>query len=180
MQTYTGEQFYPLDPEPDKIHIIDIAHALSMKCRYSGHCQEFYSVAEHSVIVSRYCKPENAMAGLMHDASEAYLPDVIRPIKPYLEGFKQIEDNLLQVIFKKYGIEYPFPKDIKTIDTRVCFTEGQTIMFDTDCWLLQAEPLDFQPMCFFPTVAELEFVERFNELNLGRNVSHETETKDPG
>ena len=164
MQTYTGEQLYPIDPDPKHINIVDISHSLSMQCRFNGHCNRFYSVAEHSVIVSRFCKPEYALAGLMHDAAEAYLSDVIRPIKPYLNGYQEIENRLLRMIFDKYDIGYPYPENVKDIDLRACFTEGQTLMFDAECWYDKAEPLDFVPECLCPDEAENAFWLRFNEL----------------
>ena len=61
MQTYTGRQFWPIDPRANEVHIEDIAHALSMMCRYNGHCRTFYSVAEHSVLVSQHVPPEHAL-----------------------------------------------------------------------------------------------------------------------
>ena len=76
LQTYTGIQFWPLDPRPEEIDIQDIAHALSLLCRFNGHCQRFYSVAEHSVHVSTILAPEFGLWGLLHDAAEAYLSDI--------------------------------------------------------------------------------------------------------
>src|SRR5271165_7548492 len=83
IQTYTGRVMYPLDPRPEEINIIDIAHALSNLCRFTGHVRTFYSVAEHSVRVSQHCDPKDALWGLLHDASEAYLADMSRPMKRY-------------------------------------------------------------------------------------------------
>src|ERR1017187_10636100 len=74
--TFSGIHFWPLLPNPADIRIEDIAHALSNQCRFAGHAREFYSVAEHSVRVSQLCPPEDALWGLLHDASEAYLTDV--------------------------------------------------------------------------------------------------------
>src|ERR1039457_118422 len=79
--TFSGLRFWPLDPNPEKILIDDIAHALAHQCRFGGHASRFYSVAEHSVHVSRLCPPEDALWGLLHDASEAYLVDLPRPLK---------------------------------------------------------------------------------------------------
>ena len=76
MQTYTGERFWPLDPRIEDIHIRDISMALGKLCRYGGHTIFFYSVAEHSVLVSEYVPEEYALWGLLHDASEAYLSDI--------------------------------------------------------------------------------------------------------
>src|ERR1019366_6268112 len=80
IRTYTGILFDFEEPEASPIRIEDIAHALSLLCRFAGHCKEFYSVAEHSVRVSYACPEEHALWGLMHDASEAYCVDVPRPL----------------------------------------------------------------------------------------------------
>ena len=80
MSTYTGKKFFPFDPRPEQICIEDIAHGLSMLCRFSGQCPYFYSVAEHSIYVV-HCLPDNLqLEGLLHDASEAYLADLPRPV----------------------------------------------------------------------------------------------------
>jgi hypothetical protein len=86
MQTQFGNQFWPLDPRPEDFDIKEIASALGKACRYAGHCFGFYSVAEHSVLVSQIVPPEFALTALMHDATEAYLVDIPRPLKPYLTG----------------------------------------------------------------------------------------------
>src|SRR5258708_302056 len=82
MQTYTGRAYWPADPRAEDVCIEDIAHALSLLCRYTGHCKRFYSVAEHSILISQVVPPEYAFFGLMHDAQEAYINDLARPIKP--------------------------------------------------------------------------------------------------
>src|ERR1035441_1601867 len=94
--TFSGVRFWPLIPNPADIRIEDIAHALSNQCRFGGHTREFYSVAEHSVRVSQLCTPENALWGLLHDASEAYLSDVTAPITelPQLEAYRAAERSL--------------------------------------------------------------------------------------
>jgi len=81
IQTYTGKKFWAFDAAIADICIEDIAHALAMRCRFGCHCKEFYSVAQHSVIVSHHLPPELKLWGLLHDATEAYLPDVPRPQK---------------------------------------------------------------------------------------------------
>src|SRR5690242_11754504 len=81
MQTYTGRRFWPLDPRVDDIDIGDIAHHLSLVCRFAGACREFYSVAQHCVGVSYVCDPKDALWGLLHDAAEAYVGDMVRPLK---------------------------------------------------------------------------------------------------
>lgn len=84
IQTHTGKRFEFIDPQPDHICIDDIAHALSNKCRFNGHTKEFYSVAQHSILVSEQCETDDIrikMLALLHDAAEAYMPDFAAPIK---------------------------------------------------------------------------------------------------
>ncbi|MFG0247924.1 MAG: phosphohydrolase, partial [Phycisphaeraceae bacterium JB051] len=76
IQTYTGKAFYPLREDPGIIDIRDIAHALSLQCRFNGHCSDFYSVAQHSVHVSEVVPQAFALWGLLHDAAEAYMSDL--------------------------------------------------------------------------------------------------------
>ena len=139
-QTYTGKQVWPLDPRPEEIDITDIAWALSNQCRFLGHTSRFYSVAEHSIWVSLYC-PEYPLEGLLHDSSEAYLSDVPKPVKPFLNGFREIEDNLLQVIFKKYDLKWPIPKEVGRIDIAILKDEQQQLMpFPPEKWHQTTEP----------------------------------------
>ena len=104
MQTFTGKKFWPLDPRSDDVDIKDIAHSLALTCRFNGQCNLFYSVAQHSVFVSRLVTPSQALAALLHDSTEAYLGDIIRPIKLYLPEFKDIENNLEKAIFQHFSI----------------------------------------------------------------------------
>lgn len=131
MQTYTGLIFHPLDPDPNTISITDIASALSKLCRFGGHCERFYSVAEHCVHVARM-SPTNKLTALLHDASEAYLVDIPRPIKPQLTNYKAIEDNLMVAISKKFGTCHPLPKEIKDIDTAILSDERDQNMAHMD------------------------------------------------
>src|SRR5687768_8805887 len=114
--TYSGVLVNPLDPNPDTILIDDIIHSLCNQCRYNGHTSKFYSVGEHSVYVSWSVKPENALAGLLHDASEAYLCDIPRPLKPFFTNYKEMEAKLEEVIFTKFGLPYPMALDVKQVD----------------------------------------------------------------
>lgn len=104
LQTYTGRQFWPLRPRGEDIDLLDIAHALSNQCRFAGHTRSFYSVAEHSVYVSRIVPPEWAAVGLLHDASEAYLMDVPRPIKGHLGGYREMEEALMWTVCARFNL----------------------------------------------------------------------------
>lgn len=108
--TYTNTLFYPLHPRVDEVKIEDIAHALSQMCRANGHFKTFYSVGQHSINCAREARARGLsnrmqLACLLHDASEAYISDITRPVKIYLDEYRKIEHNLQKVIYEKFGIE---------------------------------------------------------------------------
>ena len=99
MNTYTGRVFNPLEMVPDNVAIEDIAHALSMMCRGNGHLRFFYSVGLHSIncaqeAIARGYQTGTALACLLHDATEAYIADLIRPVKNQLPEYEVIENKL--------------------------------------------------------------------------------------
>ena len=107
IKTYTGIMFDPLKPAPERMDIVDIAHALSMLCRANGHFRTFYSVGQHCVNCAREAEARGLskhvqLACLLHDASEAYLSDVTRPVKQELPKYLQIEAPLQEAIWHKY------------------------------------------------------------------------------
>jgi hypothetical protein len=123
MQTYSGVIFHPLDPKPETIIITDIAAALSKMCRFGGHCSRFYSVAEHCIHVARHAPVRDKLTALLHDASEAYLVDIPRPIKPQLANYYELENALMEKISKRFGTTWPLPAHIKVIDTMILTDE---------------------------------------------------------
>ena len=105
--TYTGKHFDPVEPEEQLIDIVDIAHALSMLCRANGHFPIFYSVAQHSIACAREALalklPREIVLGcLLHDASEAYLSDVTRPVKKELPYYLEVEERLQDLIWRHF------------------------------------------------------------------------------
>jgi hypothetical protein len=116
LSTYTGKKFYPYDPRPEQICIEDIAHGLSMLCRFAGQCRFFFSVAEHSIAVARLLPANLKLFGLLHDASEAYLADLPRPVKAGLPEYKAIEANVARVIAEKFELPFPMPPEVKAAD----------------------------------------------------------------
>lgn len=147
MQTFTGKAFYPADPikmlHDDKIDPVDIAHALSMTCRYGGHVSRFYSVAEHSLLVSLYCDPADALDGLLHDATEAYMQDLVRPVKNMLPEYKAMEERLMTAIAIRFGLRtalhghpdqgaatdyYLMPDSVKEADNRILLDERRHLL----------------------------------------------------
>lgn len=165
VQTYTGKQFWPLDPLPEEVCIEDIAHALSMKCRYGGHSTFFYSVAEHSVLVSKMVPPEHARSALMHDAAEAYLPDVARPIKRSLTGFAEIEANVEAAIARRFGLDWPWSAEIHEADATILADEKAALMVDAPAsWHLPHPPAGVKIRGWFPEDAERKFLQRWGEM----------------
>lgn len=130
IQTFTGRQFWPLDPRPEEIFIEDIAHALSQLCRYNGHCEYLYSVAQHSIYVGRILPPELKLAGLLHDAAEAYCADVPRPIKKHLRDYAEIEARLQVAIGQRFGIDPDLFEcaAVKAADNSVLLAEKRQLM----------------------------------------------------
>lgn len=118
IRTYTGEIFDVLHPNPEQIHIEDIAHALSQLCRFGGHTHHFYSVAQHSVIMSGLeLVPEPLrLTALLHDASEAYLVDVPSPIKHLLPKYIEIEKDMQLCIARRFNLDYPWSDIVDQAD----------------------------------------------------------------
>ena len=132
IETRSGRYIDVTAPQPERVHLGDIAHALSNLCRYTGHSRTFYSVAEHAVLVADRLRalghsPVVAMAGLHHDDAEAYLGDVARPLKIALgDHYRSLERQMHDVICDAVGIEYPG-------------AEGWQAVLDADNWALAVE-----------------------------------------
>jgi hypothetical protein len=174
IQTYTGRQFWPLDPRPDEIHIDDIAHALSLQCRYAGHCRRFYSVAEHSVLLARYVSPKNALWALLHDASEAYLVDVPRPIKPALTGYKAIENEVMAAVADRFGLSSSMPAEVHDADMRICVDEKAQNMTPGLMWGIDGlKPIGAKLQFWSPEQAESAFVKTYCDLAAWRSERDE-------
>lgn len=172
IETYTGRRFYFLEPTPDMVDIEDIAHSLSMQCRYTGHIKRFYSVAEHSVHVSTLST--DPLQGLMHDASEAYLTDIASPVKPHLHNYKDLENGIMRVIAQKFGFAWPISEDTKDADASMLKTEARNLLRTGGKDWINNFPTDRQhgikPLCWYPEEAELEFLDRFRKLTEVQDV----------
>jgi hypothetical protein len=173
MQTYTGRQFWPLDARADELAIEDIAHALSMACRYAGHCLQFYSVAEHSVHICRWLRQQGSntdtqLKGLMHDAPEAYLVDVPRPVKPYLTEYRGIEVALWHVVADWLDLTTIMPGIIKEADDRILFDERHQNMAPCpEPWIIPSVGLGVTLQYWTPAQAKAEFMLEFARLTGG-------------
>lgn len=135
IDTYSGGQFYPLDPDPAEVQIRDVAHGLANTCRYGGQCQFYYSVATHSLYVScelgREFGPAVQLYGLFHDAAEAYVTDVPRPVKRELGGFEDIESDILTSVWDHLGVGSPSPDEweaVMTADDRLLRYEADVLL----------------------------------------------------
>lgn len=171
IHTYKGHQFYAFDPREDDIDIDDIAHALALTCRYSGHCNKFFSVAQHSVLVSFLVPEEQALAALLHDAPEAYLTDIPRPIKHMLNEygvpFSDVEDRIYKVIAKKYGCQYPLPNEVHEIDHHIVADEAEILFDPVPEWTQWYRKTGAHIVPVGPEQAEAMFKMRFEELTHG-------------
>lgn len=128
LRTYMGKNLDVFNPDPSQIDIMDIAHALSNQCRWGGHTRMFYSVAQHSIAVANRLVPSLRVQGLLHDAAEAYLVDLPRPIKKNISEYSQIEDNLMKVIAAKFEFDYPFHPEVLTADDAELQREYEILM----------------------------------------------------
>lgn len=167
IETYTGKKFHFLKPTNEEIDIQDIAHALGNTCRFTGHCSEFYSVAEHSVYVSKMVPSKYALAGLLHDASEAYITDISSPVKPFLTNYKYIEGVVQSAILKRYGLDIVLPKEVKEADGNQLLTEAKYLIFSKGKDWISSDKnhdLGMVPVCLPPTLAKKVFLNRFMEL----------------
>lgn len=162
----SGSQFDFLDPWSSEFTIDDIAHGLSLICRYAGQCDRFYSVAEHSLLVSDTV-PRFAYAALMHDAAEAFIGDVTRPLKQLLPAYKEIERNVESAIFQRFAVPHPLPEAVKEADLRVLAAEQNQIMpYGTNHWAAH-EGVSLAPITIkslTPQEAKRQFLERFTKL----------------
>lgn len=167
IQTYSGRRFNPTNPYVDAIVIQDIAHALSMQCRFSGHCRKFYSVAQHSVLVSYICDSADAMWGLLHDATEAYLVDVPRPLKRSgkFDAYLEFEAKMQTAICKRFGLPDKEPPSVKRADTILLSTEARDLMSPLHSdWVQPCDPLPFKIDPLPQQQAKDLFMKRFFEL----------------
>ncbi len=169
LQTASGKRFWVLDPKSSEVDIRDIAWQLSNTCRYRGAVSSYYSVAEHSVLVSEYVPPECAREALLHDAAEAYIGDMVRPLKhqPSMKPFRDAEAKLEAVIFKRFGIKptEDSREHVKEVDNRILCDETAAFMRNPS-WSRASGyyPLNCDPQGLDPYKAYLNFMTRFNEL----------------
>ena len=110
MNTFSGKKFDPMHMNSEDVSLEDLAHALSLLCRGGGHLQYFYSVGQHSINCMKEARARGwskrvQLACLLHDASEAYIADIIRPVKVHLPEYYKIESKIMTCIFDKFGLD---------------------------------------------------------------------------
>lgn len=168
--TADGEYFNFLDPDPKHFTLNAIAQGLSNTCRFAGQCKTFYSVAEHSVHVSRLVPPEFALHALLHDAAEAFIGDVPTPLKRLLPDFQKIERNIEAALFRHFGLPETLPKEVKQADRQMLEVERRPLFDRHDPWD-DSEGLELPTVwmeMYGPAQARAMFLGRACELGLTR------------
>lgn len=166
MQTHSGKQFWPGDPRASDVDIGDIAHALSQICRFNGHSKLFYSVAEHSVNVCALVDdPALKLHALLHDAHEAYLGDLISPIKRLVEmrAYKGIEKKCWAAVAERFDLSTVWPPEVKRADLQMLANEAG-VFWDwkiVEKWELGVSPQPFKPKYLAPWAAKNAFLAEF-------------------
>lgn len=169
IQTFTGRKVYPLDLRSSDVRLEDIAHHLARIGRFTGATKgdDAYSVAQHSVLVSLYCDPADALWGLLHDASEAYLLDVARPLKhdPRFAFYREVEAGAMDAITAAYGLGREMPASVKTADDRMLATEARDLMSPLHPeWRVMEEPYRRRIVPLRACDAEEMFLTRFRMI----------------
>lgn len=168
MTTYTGKRFHLFDPASEEICIEDIAHALSQLCRFTGHSKWFYSVGQHSWHASFLVPPPFAMEALLHDAAEAYVNDLSRPLKhdPRMSAYVDVEQRIdarIRHVFHLPLTAHMSP-EVKDVDNKLVYTEAKQLVAESD-WADQYPQYDDLIIPQMSCVeVEAAFLTRYKEL----------------
>jgi hypothetical protein len=168
IRVFSGGKFRPADPRAEDIRITDIAHALSNLCRYTGHCSVYFSVAQHSCLVSDVLPAQYKLWGLLHDASEAYTGDLAAPTKvlPEMAAFRHMEDNIMAEVIRRFRLSpLAEPLAVKLADKAVLLAEAAALGMHPETWGIDyVEPAKVEVRPWPPEKAEFEFLRRYCEL----------------
>lgn len=166
IMTASGKYYNFFEPEKYKFEIEAIAHSLSQQCRWTGNCRKFFSIAQHSVLVSKHVPKEHALAGLLHDGIESVMGDCSTTLKSLLPLYKELEYKAEREMFKQFNIEFPMSKEIKKIDLVLLATERRDLMPYCGHWdmLEGVVPLDKILKPWSVDKSKREFMKRYNEL----------------
>lgn len=182
ISTYLGNRFYPLERRIDAIHIEDIAHGLAFQCRFNGQTRDFYSVAQHSLLVADLVPPAQRRAALLHDASEAYVGDVVKPLKVLLPEYAAIEEEVTALIAEHFQIDFRDYHQIKRADLIALATEKRDLMPNsTESWSYLAgfEPLPARIQPMPPREAKAAFLQAWHATHCAQPVARPpTQTPD--
>lgn len=171
---YSGNYFSYEHPHQSVWTIEDVAHGLAMTCRFGGQARRYYSVAEHSVYVSQLVPTELAWDALLHDAAEAFICDMPKPLKEMLPDYKVVEKRVEAAIADRYGLIDPMPSEIKMADIQMLRAEQVQIMRNNDNWhwTFDVPEPDVQIACLAPDQAKALFLARVDELLSQRINAH--------
>lgn len=165
--TYTGKQLDILNVQTSDIDIKDVAHSLSLQCRAMGHYDRFYSVAQHSYLLSMVVPEEMNLAALLHDASEAYTTDIPTPIKTTFPELMELDRSVQQAVIEHFDLNPQHLLDLKPYDRELFYRECQLLFTEFDCdWELtipSVRELEINHL-FEPQLAEQLFILRYEEL----------------
>lgn len=174
MGTSTGKKFHPLDPRADEVDVLDVARGLSMVCRYGGQIKRRYCVAEHCVHVASFVHAEYAFEALLHDSGEAFIGDMIRPLKHSepMRPFRDAEAKIERCVFEALGVMSTAESRaaVKTIDDRILVDEIRALCYDPSLylhegsWLSKLEPLGVEFQYWTPEEAEAAFLGMYEAL----------------
>lgn len=169
IRLFSGAMFDYNAPEKSDVTIDDIAHALSHVCRFAGHCQYFYSVAQHAVNVSHLVPEEHAFAALMHDTAEAFTNDLPTPLKTAFPVFKTLEVKIERAMARKFGFQYPLSEEVKYADLQMLRLEKEQVKGDLSSWetlrdVVLPESPGLWVLELSPSEAKRRFLNRYREL----------------
>jgi len=128
IHTFSGIAFDLLDPKPEMILVEDIVHSLALINRFNGAAKFPYSVAQHSLYVAGLLPPDLKLHGLLHDAPEAYVGDMVSPLKKIMTEYKEVEAGIARVVAEIFGLSWPAPPEVKKADLAVMSAEREQVL----------------------------------------------------